>query len=123
MVMRQWAALDGCLVFRITMNRAPADGIPSVATVLCESGTSETQLVTITNVRPTRAFDFRFRSGCYVRGYLQQKTPVHIDGVTNTAIFADIRYGMKGQSDEHHFEGIMAACPIRGPIPPPPPIP
>lgn len=123
MVKRRWTALDGCLVFDITLNREPLDNVPSRAEISCKSGPAESQMVTITQQWPTHAFDFKFRSGCYVRGFLQQKTPVHIDGVTNTAIFADIRYGMKGQADEHHFEGIMVACPIRGPVPPPQPWP
>ena len=123
MVKRRWTALDGCLVFDITINREPLDDIPSCANVSCNSSPTESQLVTITKLWPAQPFDFKFRSGCYVRGYLQQKTPVHIDGVTNTAIFADIRYGMKGQADEHHFEGVMVACPTRGPVLPPGPCP
>jgi len=123
MVKRRWTALDGSLVFDITINREPLDDVPSRADVSCKSGPSESQMVTITKQWPGHAFDFKFRSGCYVRGYLQQRTPVHIDGITNTAIFADIHYGTKGQGDEHHFEGIMVACPTRGPLPPPGPWP
>lgn len=48
-----------------------------------------------------------------MRGFLQQKTPVRIDGIPNTVIFADIRYGMQGRGDEQHFQGIMVACPTR----------
>jgi hypothetical protein len=121
MVKRSWSAMDGCLVFDFTINREPGDDIPSIASVSCKSGPAENQLVTITRLWPAKPFEFRFRSGCYVTGYLQQKTPVHINGVTNTAIFADIHYGMRGQSDDHHFEGIMVACPTRGPVPPPGP--
>lgn len=121
MVKRSWSAMDGCLVFDFTINREPGDDIPSIASVACKSGPAESQLVTITRLWPSKPFEFRFRSGCYVTGYLQQKTPVHINGVTNTAIFADIHYGMRGQSDDHHFEGIMVACPTRGPVPPPGP--
>ncbi len=121
MVKRSWSAMDGCLVFDFTINREPGDDIPSMAGVSCRSGPAENQLLTITRLWPAKPFEFRFRSGCYVSGYLQQKTPVHIDGVTNTAIFADIHYGMRGQSDDHHFEGIMVACPTRGPLPPPGP--
>lgn len=121
MVKRSWSAMDGCLVFDFTINREPGDDIPSIASVSCKSGPTESQQVTITRQWPARPFEFKFRSGCYVTGYLQQKTPVHINGVTHTAIFADIHYGMRGQSDDHHFEGIMVACPTRGPIPPPGP--
>jgi len=121
MVKTSWSAMDGCLVFDFTINREPGDDIPSIADVSCKSGPADSQLVTITRQWPARPFEFRFRSGCYVTGYLQQRTPVHIDGVTNTAIFADIHYGMRGQSDDHHFEGIMVACPTRGPLPPPGP--
>lgn len=121
MIKRKWTALDGCLVFDITINREPADDIPSCADVSCKSGLSESQRVTITKLRPKQGFDFKFRSGCYVRGYLQQKTPVNIDGVPNTTIFANIHYGTRGQGDDHHFEGNMVACPTRGPIPPPGP--
>ena len=121
MVKRSWSAMDGCLVFDFTINREPADDIPSIASISCKSGPAESQVVTITRQWPAKPFEFRFRSGCYVTGYLQQKTPVHINGVTNTAIFADIHYGMRGQSDDHHFEGIMVACPTRGPVPPPGP--
>lgn len=113
--------MDGCLVFDITINRAPHDDVPSCASVSCGSGDSEIQRVTVTRHWPAQPFEFKFSSGCYVSGYLQQKTPVHIDGVPNTAIFADIHYGMRGQADDHHFEGIMAACPMRGPVPPPQP--
>lgn len=113
--------MDGCLVFDITINRAPHDDVPSCASVSCSSGDSEIQRVTVTRHWPAQPFEFKFSSGCYVSGYLQQKTPVHIDGVPNTAIFADIHYGMRGQADDHHFEGIMAACPMRGPVPPPQP--
>lgn len=123
MVKSRWSAMDGCLVFDITINRAPHDGVPSFASVSCASGESESQRVTITQKSPSQRFEFKFRSGCYVSGYLQQKTPVHIDGIANTAIFADIYYGMKSLADEHHFEGIMVACPMRGPIPPPGPFP
>jgi len=114
--------MDGCLVFDITINRDPGDGIPSCARVSCKSGAADAQQVTITGVQPA-TFHFKFRSGCYVYGYLQQQTPVHIDGVTNTAIFADIHYGVTGQHDDHHFEGIMVVCPTRGPMPPPIPWP
>ncbi|CAN7603810.1 hypothetical protein [Polaromonas sp. LjRoot131] len=120
MVKRSWSAMDGCLVFDFTINREPADDIPSIASVSCKSGPADSQQVTITRLWPSKPFEFKFRSGCYVTGYLQQKTPVHINGITNTAIFADIHYGMRGQSDDHHFEGIMVACPARGPLPPPP---
>ncbi|WP_254774852.1 hypothetical protein [Polaromonas sp. YR568] len=121
MVKRSWSAMGGCLVFDFTINREPADDIPSIASISCKSGPAESQVVTITRLWPSKPFEFKFRSGCYVSGYLQQKTPVHINGVTNTAIFADIHYGMRGQSDDHHFEGIMVACPTRGPVPPPGP--
>ncbi|MFS2033842.1 hypothetical protein ACEN8I_07410 [Polaromonas sp. CT11-55] len=121
MVKRSWSAMDGCLVFDFTINCEPGDGNPSIANVSCKSGPADSQLVTITRQWPARPFEFKFRSGCYVTGYLQQRTPVHIDGVTNTAIFADIHYGMRGQNDDHHFEGIMVACPTRGPLPPPGP--
>ncbi|WP_225584820.1 hypothetical protein [Acidovorax sp. ACV01] len=123
MVQRRWSAMDGCLVFDITINRAPHDDVPSCVSVSCSSGESESQRVTVTRQWPAQPFEFKFSSGCYVSGYLQQKTPVHIDGAPNTAIFADIHYGMRGQADDHHFEGIMAACPMRGPIPPPGPRP
>ena len=113
--------MDGCLIFDITINRAPHDDVPSCVSVSCSSGESERQRVTVTRHWPAQPFEFRFSSGCYVSGYLQQKTPVHIDGVPNTAIFADIHYGMRGQADDHHFEGLMAACPMRGPLPPPQP--
>ena len=116
MAKRKWSAMDGCLVFDITINRAPNDDVPSSVSVSCRSGESESQLVTVTRHWPSQPFEFRFSSGCYVSGYLQQKTPVHIDGVTHTAIFADIHYGMRGQADDHHFEGIMATCPVRGPV-------
>ncbi len=121
MVHRRWSAMGGCLVFDITINRAPYDDVPSYVSVSCSSGESERQQVTVTRHWPAQPFEFRFSSGCYVSGYLQQKTPVHIDGVPNTAIFADIHYGMRGQADDHHFEGLMAACPMRGPVPPPQP--
>ncbi|CAN7349427.1 hypothetical protein [Acidovorax sp. LjRoot117] len=123
MVKRRWSAMDGCLVFDITINRAPHDDVPSSVIVSCSPGESPGQQVTVTSQWPSQPFEFRFPSGCYVSGYLQQKTPVHIDGVTHTAIFADIHYGMRGRSDDHHFEGIMATCPMRGPIPPPRPQP
>ena len=113
--------MDGCLIFDITINRAPHDDVPSCVSVSCSSGESERQRVTVTRHWPAQPFEFRFSSGCYVSGYLQPKTPVHIDGVPNTAIFADIHYGMRGQADDHHFEGLMAACPMRGPLPPPQP--
>ncbi len=115
--------MNGGLVFDITINRDPGDDIPSCACVSCKSGPSESHFVTITRLRSPKLFEFKFRSGCYVLGYLKQQTPVHINGVACTAIFADIHYGMRGQSDDHHFEGIMAACPARGPVPPPGPWP
>ncbi len=121
MVKRHWTAMDGCLVFDFTINRDPSDGIPSCATVSCKSGPSNSQLITIATQRPARPFEHKFPSGCYVSVYLSQQTPVHINGVTHTAIFADMHYGMRGQNDDHHFEGIMVACPTRGPLPPPTP--
>lgn len=114
LVKSSWTALDGRLVFDISIQREPSDGTPSCADVICQSNPPESQPVTITPQWPTQAFDFKFRAGCYVRGFLQQKTPVQIDGVTNTAIFADIRYGIEGRIDEQHFQGIMVACPTRG---------
>lgn len=121
MVHRRWSAMGGCLVFDITINRSPHDDVPSWVTVSCGSGDPPGQQVTVTALWPAKPFTLKFASGCYVRGHLQQRTPVHIDGVPNTAIFADIHYGMHGQADDHHFEGIMAACPVRGPLPPPQP--
>ncbi|TXT39006.1 MAG: Uncharacterized protein FD135_2491 [Comamonadaceae bacterium] len=121
MVKKTWTAMEGGLVFDITLNREPGDNMPSSASVRCQCDASASQLITVTAQRPSQAFEFKFRSGCYVSGYLQQKTPVHIDGITQTAIFADIHYGMKGQGDDHHFEGLMVAIPMRGPIPVPPP--
>lgn len=120
MIKKRWTAIDGGLVFDFTLNREPGDDMPSIASVSCQSGPADSQLLSITPHWPGKPFEFRFQSGVYVSGYLQQKTPVHIDGVTHTAIFADIQYGMKGQHDDHHFEGIMVACPMRGPVPPPP---
>ena len=118
MVKMQWKGLDGRLVFDFTVNREPADGVPSLVAITCRSSPRETRHATIT-ARPA-SLDARFPSGCYARGWLRQETPVHIDGVPNTAIFADIHYGC-GPDDDHHFEGIMVACPARGPLPPPPP--
>lgn len=111
--------MDGCLTFIITINGAPHDDSPSSVSVACSPGSAESHSVTVTRYWPSHPFEFHFSSGCHVSGYLQQKTPVHINGVPYTAIFADIHYGMRGQDDDHHFEGIMATCPLRGAAPPP----
>jgi hypothetical protein len=125
MVKRTWTALNGRLVFDVTINRDPSDGVPSVARVHCRPDPQDEHLVTIPENRPTHV-EIKFRSGGYVYGYLQQRANVHIDGVENTGIFADIRFGITGRYDETHFEGLMVACPSRGghaPSPPAPPEP
>lgn len=123
MVKKTWTALDGCLVFDFTINRDPRDGIPSVAHVRCKAGSADEQVLTIHESRPTQ-FNLRFRSGCYAHGWMQQRAHVHIDGVDSTGIAADMRFGLTGQFDETHFEGLMVACPSRSsPAPYPPPLP
>jgi hypothetical protein len=117
MIKRSWIALDGCLIFDITINNDPGNDIPSCAKVFCRSNSADSRLLTITQLWPVKPFEFKYRSGCYVSGYLQQKAPVHIDGFTATAIFADIHYGVNGQGDDHHFEGLMVVCPMTMPTP------
>lgn len=118
MASMQWWALDGRMLFEFAVNREPTDGVPSLATVSCKSSPRERRQLTVTS-RPSH-FKVRFPCGCYAHGWLRQQTPVHIDGVVNTAVFADIHYGCNPDED-HHFEGIMVACPARGPLPPPGP--
>jgi hypothetical protein len=118
MVNKIWTGLDGQLVFDITISRNPSDGVPSVAKIYCKPSPAEEYIVTIHETQPARV-DIRFRSGCRVRGYLDQRAHVHIDGVDNTGIFADIHFG---QNEEAHFEGLMVACPSRGHVPWPPPV-
>ncbi|WAS95661.1 hypothetical protein [Nannocystis punicea] len=122
MVKRVWTGLDGRLVFDFTISRDPSDGLPSTARVSCAQTPWDERLVTIPEARVER-IDLGFRSGCRVRGTLEQRAHIHIDGVENTGIFADIYFGL---DYEQHFEGLMVACPSRkGPAPwiPPPPTP
>lgn len=124
-VSRVWSALDGALQFQFTINLVPHDDVPTtviVSSLLDQSPASE---ITITEKWPSQPFSFKYASGLYVSGFLQQKTPVYINGVPNTAIFADIHYGRVGRSEDHHVEGLIAACPLDGsrPFPAPPPAP
>ncbi len=119
LVNRTWTGLDGQLVFELSISRNPSDGVPSLARIRCKLVPQEEQVVAIHENRET-PFNIRFRSGCYVHGYLQQRANVRIDGIDNTGVFADIRFGIAGQHDEGHFEGLMAACPSDGVQPWPP---
>ena len=90
MVRKHWAALDGRLVFDFTINRVPSDGEPSWVVVTCNCGEDQAQRLTIT--AQAAAFKLKF-GACHVSGWLRQQTPVHIDGVENTAIAGDLHYG------------------------------
>jgi len=128
-VYQSWTALDGDLVFDIAIDRDPQSGVASIATVRCRSSAPEERVVAISERRMT-SFDFRFRSGCYVRGQLQLRRNVHVEGVGSIGVFADIRFGLLGQHRDAHFEGLMVACPSHAaaaappaPPTPPPPLP
>ena len=108
-VKRTWTALDGDLVFDIAVNRGPAAGVPSTATIRCQSSGPEERDVVISEM--PGPFDFRFRSGCHVNGALQLRRHTHIDGVDSIGVFADIRFGIAGQHVDTHFVGLMAVCP------------
>lgn len=122
MAKRSWTALNDCLVFDFVINRNPRDGDPSMAYVRCHARSDETRSIAIHAYRTT-PFNFRFRSNCYAHGYLQQRDGVHVDGVDSTGIFADMYFGIAGQSNETHFEGLMVACPSHHGLPPAPPEP
>jgi hypothetical protein len=51
---------------------------------------------------------------------LQWRDGVHVDGITHSAVFADIRFGSGRGTDDHHFEGLMVAWPMGAPEPPQP---
>ncbi|PRP90775.1 hypothetical protein ENSA5_62090 [Enhygromyxa salina] len=119
MANRIWKGQDGQLVFDITISRNPSDGVPSVAKIYYEQDPQDEHLITINEARPTQ-FEIKFRSGRRVRGFLAQRAHVHIDGVDNTGIFADIHFGA---AEIYHFEGLMVACPSRGSVAPWPPNP
>ncbi|NVB41005.1 hypothetical protein G6O69_24405 [Pseudenhygromyxa sp. WMMC2535] len=124
MVKRIWTALDGALIFEITISRDPSESRPSVVEITCTSSPlCKPQLVTVQGLRPT-PFNVRFTSGCYASGHFQQKSGLNINGVDNTGIFADMHFGINGLYDRTHFEGMMVVCPSRRghePVWPPPP--
>ena len=113
MVKKRWSAVDGRIVFELTINRqAHLDNIPSVAII---SGGDATSAVTvpIALTKPS-LFDVKFRSGLYVQGYFHQTPPARKDGVLESLIIGDFHYGTKDARDDHHFEGVMASVPVRG---------
>ncbi|MGM9514786.1 hypothetical protein ACS5PK_11080 [Roseateles sp. DB2] len=124
MVHETWRGLDGRLVFDCHVNREPGDGVPTVVSIRSRSSPREEHQVFVT--AQACVFKVRFSGGCHARGWIRQQTPIHIDDVLCTALFADMHYGC-GPDDEHHFEGVMVAVPVHAapapPLPPGPPLP
>jgi hypothetical protein len=118
MVKRTWSAMDGALVFDLSINREPGDGNPSTAVVSCKSAAGDSQTLSIS--AQFAQFNYRFRSGHYAVGFLRQIARVQVDGIAHTAIWGDFRVGTAGRDDDHHFEGIMVSVPTRGIAPPVP---
>lgn len=120
-VHRRWAPPGGELVIDFSI-LPQLDHVPSSASVSFVSAPDKTVWVEIRRdaVRP---FLLALPDGRYVKGHMIQVQPVYLDGVANMAIFADVRY-RQSPGEESHFEGVMAACPMRdGAAHPTPPLP
>jgi hypothetical protein len=110
-VNRRLEMLDGQIVFELVINReAHRDNVPSQAKISYAGDATTGIPVSIGLSKPT-AFDARFRSGHYVRGYLHQTQPSRADGVLQTRIMGDFHIGVN--RDDQMFEGVMAAVPVR----------
>jgi hypothetical protein len=110
-VKRRLDMLDGQIVFEFVINReAHRDNVPSQAKISYAGDATSAIQVVIGLSKPT-AFDAKFRSGHYVRGYIHQTPPSRVDGVLQTRIMGSFHIGVN--RDDQMFEGVMVAVPAR----------
>lgn len=114
-VTTSWTALNGALVFETTF---PMDesSLPSVhAFVEGRRAEGKRAYVRPDPDRTTLNLGQSDIAGIRARAQLSSYSHVHIGGVSNTGVFADLYYSNGPDSDEQHFEGFIGLAPHGGP--------
>lgn len=114
-VTTNWTALNGTLVFETTF-AVDESSLPVVhAFVEGRRGEGKRVYVRPDPDRTTLHLGRPDSADIWARAQLSRYSQVHIDGVSNTGVFADLYYSGGPGFDEQHFEGFIGLMPQDGP--------